>query len=105
MSNAKLVRELKTVYSKVPIKVDVGRLRKVLDKQEKDLSKMKGKLAVKAVSLNPLPHRGVLKSDIADTTIERKTPQPASDTELVSTITNSKFYDKRNKLRSKIGSI
>lgn len=98
MSNTKLVKEIKQVYSKVPIKVDVGRLRKALDKGVRELkvAQTKPVHTGKKVSAN-VPY--------ADTTIKSSIPLPASDTELVSSIQNINFYGKRNKLQSKIRSI
>lgn len=100
MSNTKLVKEIRQVYSKVPIKVDVGRLRKALDKGVKEL---------KAAQTKPVytGKKGVADKQVlyADTTIKSSIPLPASDTELVSSIQNINFYGKRNKLQSKIKSI
>lgn len=102
MSNTKLVKEIKQVYSKVPIKVDVGRLRKALDKGVREL---------KAAQTKPV-HTGKKVSTgrqvpYADTTIKSSIPLPAAigTGEIVSTITNVKCYDKRTKLQSKIKSI
>lgn len=100
MSNAKLVREIRQVYSKVPIRVDVGRLRKALDKGIRELNAMKKTNAVPtARKVNSVPY--------ADTTIKSSVSQPAAigTGEIVSTITNVKNYDKRSKLQSKIKSI
>lgn len=97
MSNTKLVKEIKQVYSKVPIKVDVGRLRKALDKGVRELKVMQTYAVPTAKKVNHVPY--------ADTTIKSSVPLPASDTELVSSIQNINFYGKRNKLQSKIRSI
>jgi hypothetical protein len=102
MSNTKLVKEIEQVYSKVPIKVDVGRLQKALDKGIRQLNKVKKEsVRENVVKLQNLPDR----VPYADTTIKSSVPLPASDTELVSSIQNINFYDKRNKLQSKIRSI
>ena len=102
MSNAKLVKELKQVYSKVPIKINVGRLREVLEKESKKLMEMK-QSSSKKIDLRKSPK----KLEYADTTIKSSSSQPAAigTGEIVSTITNVTNYDKRSKLQSKIKSI